>query len=317
MPFEVRTGRVTAAGATLTALVANSDDTFQVRDAVNPKLLNAWALTDPAAAQQMRIRSVLMHDNTQGIRMRTSQNNPVPLMPYGTYQPLQANDTLTVELTGSSTAGVFDEGAIMEHYDSLPGSEGRFIDEATLRERSIQPVSIENTISTPTTGIWGGTEALNAETDLLKSNFDYALVGYGSETVGLAVAWKGPDTGNLRAGGPLGTGAIAGGMSKEDMASWFVDISRYYGLPLIPVISAANRGSTNIEVVVDEGGADPLITTHLIQLTAEADKQAAATSAPTSRAGTETRRPVGTQAAGPSGFVGRRVGGSPTMVRRI
>jgi hypothetical protein len=146
------------------------------------------------------------------------------------------------------------------YYEDLPGISARFITPAELMKRGVNHVSVENTIALGTAGGWSGAEAINAETDLLKANRDYALVGMTVDTECAAVAVRGPDTGNLRIGVP-GNPTL-----KHLTANWFMRLSDLFGLPLIPVINSNNKGGTQVDGVQDENGADPLVNTHWVEL---------------------------------------------------
>ena len=68
--LELVTGRVTAPGATTTALTANSGNSFAIRSALPNTpiwLLQAWG--DFQAVGFVQIRSPRLHDNVRGIRL--------------------------------------------------------------------------------------------------------------------------------------------------------------------------------------------------------------------------------------------------------
>lgn len=275
--LEGMNGFVTAVGATLTGVTVTAPDTLVVRKAINPRLLNFWVDAQTTAGT-LRIFSPLMHDAAQGLRFDDVLSEVDPLLAYGFYQPLQSQDTLTVQLSGSAGAGDLDSVGLLFYYESLPGSEGRFIDESTARERAVQPFDIENTLALGTAGNWSGEEAINAEFDLTKAETDYCLVGYQTDTECTSLGWRGPDTGNIRASGP------GNETDKHYTANWFQMLSREYGLPLIPVINSANKAATLIAGAQDENGADPTVDHVYMQLTPEAAKVGSATTGPTSRA---------------------------------
>lgn len=278
-------GFVTAVGATLTGVTVTAPDTLTVRKAVNPRLLNVWVDAQTTAGT-LRIFSPLMHDAAQGLRFDDVLSEVDPLMPYGFYQPLQSQDVLTVQLSGSAGGGDIDQVGLLLYYDSLPGSEGRFIDEAATRERAVQPFDIENTLALGTGGNWSGEEAINAEFDLTKAETDYALVGYQTDAECTSIGWRGPDTGNLRVSGP------GNETDKHYTAGWFVIATREYGIPMIPVFNSANKAATLIAGAQDENGVDATVDHIYMQLTPEAAKQASAASGPTSRSPGGTSAPV-------------------------
>ncbi len=304
MPYEVLTGFVTAPGAALTALTMGVADSLTVRKTTRPRLLNVW--TDAQAAGVFRITSVLFHDAVQGLRYNTvasaaGYSTILPLAAWGFFQPLQSQDLLTAVLSGSAVAADIETAVMLLYYDELPGSQGRWIDEAGIRDRAVQPFNGENTLALGAAGGYSGAEAINADFDNYKAETDYALVGYqvaGNECA--VVGWRGADTGNLRVGGP-------GNISAKQLTGWwFAHLGSHYGFPMIPVVNAANRAQTNIDGAQDENAADPVVTQLFMQLTAEAEKQAAATSSPGTRAVAPTtataagRLPIGIRVPAPT-----------------
>ena len=53
---------------------------------------------------------------------------------------------------------------------------------------------------------------------------------------------------------------------RELTSDWFVRLSRAYGIPLIPVFSAENKGGITVEGVQDENGADVTVTSIFAEL---------------------------------------------------
>lgn len=271
--LEILTGFATAPDTTITALTMATGDSLTIRDAVPQPpenfaayLLQVWAdvqLLDPI----LRIRSPRMHDNTQGIRIRPELVNPKPLLPWTPYpQKLYPQDTLTVEISGSSTSSDIESVSMLVYYPDLPGADGRFFSPADVLPRVKNILTVENTITEGTSGSYTGSEALNAEFDLLKSNTDYALLGYTFFETGdlnvCSVAWDAPDWANLRIGGP----GIGEGMGQLLTKDWFIRLSRAFNLPLIPVFASGNIGNVNVSVATDENGKTPIVTSILGEL---------------------------------------------------
>lgn len=221
-------------------------------------LLQAWA--DVQTAGTLRVRSPKFHDNVNGIRIDTIASDARPLLPWGVPQRLWPNDTLTVELSASATAGDIETVTLLMAFEDLPGIAGRFITPDELTRRADQLLTVENTIATVATGGYGGGEAINAEIDQFQNGVDYAIVGYKVDTECAAVGFRAPDFGNLRIGGP-------GDESEPDLYSdWFVKLARFYNLPLIPVFNGQNKASVLIDAAQDENGADTTVTTFLARL---------------------------------------------------
>src|SRR5581483_1092604 len=259
--MEVIGGQVTAPGSTFTAWTMNAGNSLTIRNCPSDKkvfLLQAWA--DNQTAGGLRVRSPKLHDNVQGIRFRINASEVDPLIPMGFKQQLYPQDTLIVEHSGSATAGDIEAGALLIHYEDLPGQSGRFISYDDLVKKGTNVVTVENTISTGTAGGFSGSEAINSEFDLLKANTDYALVGYLTDTECATVRWMGVDVGNL------GVGGLGNDTDRQMTQDWFARLSKAYALPLIPVFNSANKAAILLDVHIDENGADPAVTSIFVEL---------------------------------------------------
>ena len=259
--MDVVTAMGTAINTTIAALAAVSGDSLAVKNSPidqNSRILQLW--TDVQAAGTGRVRSARLHDNVQGMRFDTLVGDIRPLMPWGIAQRVYANDVLAVELAGSATAGDIESIVLLLYYPDLPGISAQFVGPDALQSRGRNISMVENTIATGTAGGYSGGEAINVEQDQFHAGGKYALVGYLCDTETTAICWRGPDTGNLRVGGP------GEETERELTADWFVRLSRAYNLPLIPVISAENKAATLIDAAQDENGADPTVTSIFVEL---------------------------------------------------
>lgn len=259
--LEVIGANGTAISATISALAAFGGDSLAVRNtgSANPaKLLQMW--TDAQVAGTARLRSPKFHDNVQGIRLDTLVGDLRPLLPWGFSQPVYPNDVLVSELAGSAVAGDIESVGYLLYYPELPGAAARLMSPDEIMRRATNIFTVENTIATGTGGGWTGAEAINVEFDQFHAGALYALVGYLVDTECSAVAWRGADTANLRVGGP------GEETERELTADWFVRLSRAYGLPLIPVFSAENKGGITVEAAQDENGADVTLTSIFVEL---------------------------------------------------
>lgn len=246
--LQVIGGRVTNPGATITALTPNTGDSFTVRSfdsAQKAFLENVWSMQ--ASAGVVRIRSPRLHDQAQGIRVRGLVNNVRPLLPEVADQQLYPQDVLVFEQSGG--AAEVDAAAMLVYYPDIGGLDANLATWEEIAPRIVNITTEEQNITTgATAGDWGGSQALNADFDTLKRNVRYALLGYIADTRVLAVGVTGVDTGNLRVGGP--------GETAPDITSgWFVDLSMRTGKPHIPILNAANIGSTTFDVASTATGA--------------------------------------------------------------
>lgn len=237
----VTTGRVTNAGATLTALTVNTGDSFTVRSfpfGSNAYIDNVWA--QEATAGVVRIRSPRLHDANQAIRERVVVTNPRPLLPYEARQLLYPQDNLTFELSGGGAE--IDAASMLQYYEDLPGIDARLGTWPDIQARMVNIAGMEVAATTSATGgQYGGTVALNATFDNWKRNVDYAVLGYLVDTTCLTVGITGPDTGQLRVGGPGTTEALV-------TSDWFVENAKATGQAYIPIINAANIAATLLDV---------------------------------------------------------------------
>jgi hypothetical protein len=263
--LEVIVSQVTAPSSTLTAATANTGNSLAIRNAdVNSKiwLIAAWGFNQVAGTQ--RIRSPRLHDNVQGIRYRVTAASVLPLWPgsaeFGFKQFLIAQDTLVVEITGSAVGGQIEENAMLIYYDSLPGVAARLITNDDLTKNGVNLVTAEVSVTAVATGQWGGAVAINSSFDTLKANTDYAIVGGLTDTRGTAVRIAGIDTGNL------GVGFPAEPSIRQVTANWFQRLSAALGLPLIPVVNAANKAAINIDVATNQAGGTYICTLNLVEM---------------------------------------------------
>lgn len=261
MALEVTTGFATAPGATLTAATIAAGNSLQVKNATPDSrilFLNLWS--DHQAAGIVQVRSPKLHDNVRGIRYRSSISEVQPYVPRYTKQPLFAQDVLILEIAGSAVAGDIETACFLTWYENLPGVEGRFVSPEDVFRRGVNTVTVETSHVTGAAGGYSGQVALNSSSDLLIANVDYALLGYVVNTECATVRLLGPDTGNTGVGGP------GSDTDKHMTRHWFEDLSQAYGLPLCPVINAANKAATLCDVAQDENASTVIVSWTFVQL---------------------------------------------------
>ena len=259
--MELLLGFVTAPSTTQTALTMATGDSLQLRatgSGKNVRLLAPW--TDQQSAGSLRIRSPRLHDNNQGIRLRSVASEVYPLWGLEIGQKLGQNDTLAVDLSGSATAGDIETAVLPILYEDLDGANAKFITVDELQRRAVNLLAIENTLALGTAGGWSGSEAINAEYDPMIANTDYALIGFNVDTECAAIGWRGADTSNYRLGGP------GHETNKQITRDWFIRLSKALGIALIPVFNSNNRAAIQIDGAQDENGADPLVNSIFVQL---------------------------------------------------
>lgn len=259
--LDLVTAQGTAVPATLTALAAVAGDSLAVRNApleTKAMILQLWA--DVQTLGTLQVRSPKLHDNVRGIRYGTTVTDTRPFLARGIGQRIYPNDVLTVELTAAATAGDIESVCMLNYYPTLPGADARFLSSEEVIRRAINVFTVENTLALGTAGGYSGAEAINVEADQFHANALYALVGYTCTVECAAIAWRGVDTGNLRVGGPgLNT-------EREYTSSWFMRLSDWFKVPLIPVFSAENKGGILIDGVQDENGADTTVSSIFVEI---------------------------------------------------
>jgi hypothetical protein len=259
--LEVIAGQATAPGATFTALTMAAGNTLTVRNAAlttDVRLVNAWAKHQLAGV--FRIRSPKLHDNVQGIRLRNPAAAVIEMLPWNTFQKLVPQDNLIAEISGSVTAGQFEQGAALIYYADLPGQMARLTTVADVQRRGQNIFTVESTITPSAAGGYSGSQAINANFDLFKANTDYALLGYRVDVRCTVVRWLGIDTGNLGVGGP-GEPSIA-----DVTSNWFVLHAINQNLPLIPVFNSANKFGISTDVMQDQTAAVVTLTSIMVEL---------------------------------------------------
>jgi hypothetical protein len=259
--LEVVGGFATNPGATTTALTASTGDSFTVRsfDATQAAyLLGAWG--QEGSAGFLQIRSPRMHDNVRGIRLPIQATTTRDELGYASREMLYPQDALTVECQGG--AAETDAFGLMMYYDNVPGLAARLVTWAQVQPRMAHILTVNLTMTAPSAvGQWGAGKTLDDSTggDLLKANTDYAVLGYLTDTACTSVGIKGPDTGNVRVGGP-------GSLDVLETREWFVDLSNGANLPCIPIINSANKSATNVAQQNNAASGTPIIALQLAEL---------------------------------------------------
>ncbi len=186
------------------------------------------------------------HDLVRGLRYPNIVLQPDNKVPLGLPLRFRAQDPLTVTQIGSATAGDIETVTLLVLYEDLPGTDSHLVNLATVRKRGVTSLTIQDTV-TPTAGaVYSGARALNAASDLLKANTDYAILGGVTGANGGAITLRGVDTANLRVSMPC--------LSADSnwTANWFAALSEAHGVNCIPVINSANRAGIFTELLTNE-----------------------------------------------------------------
>lgn len=246
--LQLQSGFLTAPTATLTKVTNATGDTQAVPQTApgsNGWLLDLWADLDTVGF--VRFRSPNFHDNVNGIQAAVKAVTPQPLLPTVVKQVLVPNDTLTVEIADNG-AGAPSGVSWLAYYENLPGADANLFrwEEIVNSIQSYMTCKVAINASAVSHGDYKGSVGLGALQNQFKSNRNYALLGYTSDTVWQTIGLTGPDTSNRRLGGPCPA------TLPELTRDWFVRLSGDNGLPCIPVINAANVPATNVDAIDTE-----------------------------------------------------------------
>lgn len=257
--------QATAAAAGGTAGTPFTNDNLTVKNAREGSrvwIIALWGKNQTLGAQQLVWPSA--HDVTRGYRYVAPANKLVVAQALGTLIPINRQELIASTIVGTAVAGDIEQGIITLWYEDMPGQHARLITYDELMRFGTRQTTIQASIDPGVAGNWGGSEAINADTDLLRANTDYALLGGNPGLQITAIGFAGPDSGNARV-------AIPGDIDMFELNQrWFVELSRATGLPCIPVFNSANKGSTNFTLADDENGAATTFQVNLVELSAGA-----------------------------------------------
>lgn len=253
--MQIVSGFVTAPSTTLTAWTLASGDSLSIANGAvgsDIRLLNLWCQNQ--AAGTIRVRSPLMHDNTNGIKAGIVTAQIYPLMEYSNGQQMFPNDTLSVSQSGSAGMGKIESGSLLLYYDDLNGSDAKLRTWQDIQPRIKAYMYVTNSITAGAGGGYTGSQVLTTTDSQQKALQDYALLGYAVSADCCTVGYTGPGTANRRVGGP--------GHSTNRMltTNWFVWLSNYSGKPCIPVFNAADFPTYTVDVVQNDGAAAVTLT---------------------------------------------------------
>lgn len=263
MHHETIAWQGTAIGATVAALTAVAGDSPTVRAArAGSKIRITGLWVDQQVAGSAQIVAPSFNDTTRGYRLATGIAQPRNRFPLESVQLLMPQELIVASMAGSAVAGDIESLCLSIWYEDVPGLSGRFIMPAELEARAIRAVTVTATLATGTAGGWSGAEAITAESDLLRANTDYAVLGIETTVEAAAIGIRAPDWGNVRCGVP------GDPLWNYEAGSWFVTQSKRTGLPHIPVFNSGNKNAVMLDALQDENGADPIVTVHLVELKA-------------------------------------------------
>jgi hypothetical protein len=179
-------------------------------------------------------------------------------MPLELTHKFEPQEVIANTIAGSNVAADIEQDAILMFYQDFPGISMRTISASQLDGKTNKITTVESSVASVATGQYSE-EAISTDSDLLKANTDYAVIGMSSRTAAHSLTLKGPDFGNVRIGVP-------GMLRPEITQQFFALMSRVHGLPLIPVFNSGNKAQTLVGFSADENAAATVVTLHLAEL---------------------------------------------------
>lgn len=247
-----------AAGATATVF---SGDTATVRGApgtTGARILAVTVVTQASGwAQVVRASG---HDQIRGARFGSAANRAVTYIVPGSARRSPPGETLAVSIAGSASTGDIERCLVHLWYDALPNLDQDLVDFDYVRANGASEVTVYATLTAGTTGGWSGEEPITQDSDLLRADRRYAVLGAAVTSASPIPYIRGPGSAGLRIAAP------ADASNTQFAPHWFAFLSRWSGLPCIPVIHGASRNAWFTGVAADENGGSLAVTWHLVEL---------------------------------------------------
>lgn len=228
----------TVAGA---VAVVFTGTTLVVRNFASPataKLLNVFRQDAESVAGFVQIKSPRLVNNVTGIKLACDDSPAAKLLSVPVQQTMYASDTLTVNVSGTTTATTYTTGAIQLYYSTLGGGNQRLHNWADVNGNLADLFTQTVAIDVASAVAWK-TVLSNATADLMEADRTYALLGYTVDAPLCAVGLRASELSTYRVCGP-------GVTRSEVTSSYFVDLASKTGLACIPVVNSNNRGNIRV-----------------------------------------------------------------------
>lgn len=240
------------------AASAVTGDSLVIKNSKGPAhILNLWGFNQVDGFHQVVFPSA--HDTTRGFRADINATDPNFRLTNGLGMDVEPQETMTITIAGSNTAGDVESGSALILYDDLPGVTARMMRWSELVRKLEKVTTISATLTGAAAG-YTGSELITAESDLLRANRDYAVLGITTDVACATVSVRGPDLGYQRASLPGNPD------TSQQLQEGFCLLSRAFDLPLIPIINSGNKAATFIDFVQNENNVSPLVTIYLALL---------------------------------------------------
>lgn len=197
-----------------------------------------------------RLRSALMHDDLQAFRVRSLAADPSNHIPHWAPLTVYAQDSPIIDGDGTNTEVECYTYSVF--YNNIIGGAARLHSPADVLPLIDLILGQQITISTVVPPNFA-TSNLVSLYNTLKANRDYALLGYQTDTAVAGIGVQGSPT----------NGLVAGFTGEADIFKTrdiYVRNSYELGVPLIPVINAADAPAMNLVVFNDVVAAGVNVT---------------------------------------------------------
>lgn len=255
--IELVTASATAAATTGTAATAVGSDTLTVKNGRNIDIIASWQTNQTAGFGQLIFPTA--HETTRGYRANVPIGICPALIAMGSRMRVEAQETLAPLIAATAVTGDVENVTYLLRYNDSPGMDAHLVTPEEVMRRVEKWTTIENSLASTAGPSYGTPETFIADSDLLKANREYAIVGMTSRTAVHAIYAQTPDAGNVRFGCP--------GMLRQEITSqWFMLLSRMHGEALVPVFNSAGKGNCFVGVVTDENAGTFVVDLHLALL---------------------------------------------------
>jgi hypothetical protein len=254
MHFEIVSALATAPGAGAAGAALTGDSLTIKNGKGKIHTVAAWASRQTAGFSQLIVPSG--HDTTRNWRAGVAGALTGQLtMPVDMRMPFDAQEVIASTIAGSGTAGDIELDSFLVYYENFPGINMKAMHASDVEKQIEKYTTVESSIAAVATGQYVS-EAITADSDLLKANRDYAVMGMSARTAAHALTLQAPDFGNVRIGVP--------GMLRPEVTNqFFMLMSRVHGLPLVPIFNTGNKAQVNVGFCSDENAAATLVTLYL------------------------------------------------------
>lgn len=248
------------APSTGAAGAAVAGDSLRIRDAAKAALIAIAGSRQNTAGGALRITSPLLHDNVVGIRSIFNVG-PATENRLAAMQELSPQDTLTMTVVGSGTAGDVEQSMISVYYEGLAGVAANLISDTELARRAVELYQPLLTLAAGTAEGWTGSTNLAATESALKANREYAWIGISAvpDTDAMAFGLVSPDWGNLRIAVPILNDVNA-------QTAYHVKQAKRLGIRAIPVLNASQVANITATILQTENNTTQSVNLNFVLL---------------------------------------------------